>query len=515
MATLPRQVVIPLIVACALFMENLDSTVLATALPAIAQSLGESPLRLSLAITSYLFSLAVFIPASGWVADRFGARRVFRLAILVFLAGSILCGLSSSLLGFVLARIFQGMGGAMMVPVGRLVVLRSLPKTGLINALAYLTVPALVGPVLGPPLGGFITTYVSWRWIFWINVPIGVLGVILATLFIPDMREEAVPPLDLPGFFLTALGLTGLVFGFEAAGRDVVPLPSVISLLAAGAISLALYIRYARRAAHPIIDLSLLRIPFPRRHRRRALPAAPHAAGGLRAHALPIGPPHLRLGRGGAHHEIHRSTDPAPPRLPPRAHRECGVERSASRPLWPLPRRYAGGADLRPAAHRRLLPLAAIHQRQRPRLCRGPPCAHEPCHQRLGDGAAALAQHRRRLRRPAAPPHHGPARRRPSRRRRFHAGLLRRRRRGRPLGARLSRAADRGGSRAGASGARGLAYAAAFGAVARAAGAGRGLSAKGAVFRGAPRRANFFGRFRLTRLGPLSSMQTIKHEQCD
>ncbi|HLI13489.1 MAG TPA: MFS transporter [Alphaproteobacteria bacterium] len=261
MATLPRQVVIPLIVACALFMENLDSTVLATALPAIAQSLGESPLRLSLAITSYLFSLAVFIPASGWVADRFGARRVFRLAILVFLAGSILCGLSSSLLGFVLARIFQGMGGAMMVPVGRLVVLRSLPKTGLINALAYLTVPALVGPVLGPPLGGFITTYVSWRWIFWINVPIGVLGVILATLFIPDMREEAVPPLDLPGFFLTALGLTGLVFGFEAAGRDVVPLPSVISLLAAGAISLALYIRYARRAAHPIIDLSLLRIP--------------------------------------------------------------------------------------------------------------------------------------------------------------------------------------------------------------------------------------------------------------
>src|SRR4051794_1121283 len=140
-------------------MENLDSTVLATALPAIARSLGENPLRLNLAITAYLFSLAVFIPVSGWVADRFGARNVFRVAIAIFLVGSILCGFSSSLPGFVGARMLQGIGGAMMVPVGRLVVLRSVPKAGFVSAMAYLTVPALVGPLIGPPVGGFIATY--------------------------------------------------------------------------------------------------------------------------------------------------------------------------------------------------------------------------------------------------------------------------------------------------------------------------------------------------------------------
>ena len=150
---------IPLIVACALFMENLDSTAIATALPAIAASLGENPLKLSLAITAYLFSLAVFIPISGWVADRFGAKQVFRLAILVFMLGSVLCSFAGSLFGFVLARILQGMGGAMMVPVGRLVLLRAVAKAELVQAMAWLTVPALMGPILGPPLGGFITTY--------------------------------------------------------------------------------------------------------------------------------------------------------------------------------------------------------------------------------------------------------------------------------------------------------------------------------------------------------------------
>jgi MFS family permease len=161
---------IPLIVACALFMENLDSSVLATALPSIAASLGESPLKLNLAITSYLFSLAVFIPVSGWVADRFGARTVFRLAILVFTIGSLLCGLADSFWQLVGARVLQGLGGAMMVPVGRLVMLRSIPKSELVRAIAWLTVPALIGPVIGPPLGGFLTTYLSWRWIFWINL---------------------------------------------------------------------------------------------------------------------------------------------------------------------------------------------------------------------------------------------------------------------------------------------------------------------------------------------------------
>jgi len=256
-----RQLLTPLIVACALFMENLDSTVLATALPAIAHSLGESPIRLNLAITSYLFSLAVFIPASGWVADRFGARRVFRVAILIFTLGSVICGFSNSLLGFVLARIFQGMGGAMMVPVGRLAILRAVPKAELVRALSYLTVPALLGPVAGPPLGGFITTYFSWRWIFWINVPIGLLGIVLATFFIAETREENVAPLDVPGFALIGVGLSGVVFGFEAAGRNVLPNPIVAILLGTGALALALYVRHARRASDPIIDLALLRLP--------------------------------------------------------------------------------------------------------------------------------------------------------------------------------------------------------------------------------------------------------------
>jgi EmrB/QacA subfamily drug resistance transporter len=252
---------IPLIVACALFMENLDSSVLATALPSIAESLGESPLKLNLAITSYLFSLAVFIPVSGWVADRYGARTVFRAAIAVFTIGSLLCGLADSFWTLVAARVLQGIGGAMMVPVGRLVMLRSVPKADLVRAVAWLTVPALVGPVIGPPLGGFLTTYLSWRWIFWINLPIGLLGIVLVTLYIPNIREEKLPPLDWHGFLLTAVGLLGLVFGFETIGRDLLPDTAVAGLLLAGAIGLGLYLRHAKRHPHPLLDLSLLRVP--------------------------------------------------------------------------------------------------------------------------------------------------------------------------------------------------------------------------------------------------------------
>jgi EmrB/QacA subfamily drug resistance transporter len=251
---------IPLIVACALFMENLDSSVLATALPSIAASLGESPLKLNLAITSYLFSLAVFIPVSGWVADRFGARTVFRAAIIVFTLGSLLCGLADSFWTLVGARVLQGLGGAMMVPVGRMVMLRTIPKSELVRAVTWLTVPALIGPVMGPPLGGFLTTYLSWRWIFWINLPIGVLGVILVTLYIPNIREEKAPPLDWRGFLLSACGLCGLVFGFETIGRGLLPDAAVAGLLVVGAIGIGLYLRHAKRHPHPLIDLSLLKI---------------------------------------------------------------------------------------------------------------------------------------------------------------------------------------------------------------------------------------------------------------
>src|SRR5258707_5602283 len=166
----------PMIVGCALFMEMLDATVISTALPAMARSLGEDPIKLNLAITSYLLSLAVFIPVSGWMADRFGARTVFRAAIVIFTIGSVLCGLSQSLSQLVVARILQGFGGAMMVPVGRLIVLKTIPKSELVTAMSYLTVPAILGPLVGPPVGGFIVTYYSWRWIFFINVPIGILG---------------------------------------------------------------------------------------------------------------------------------------------------------------------------------------------------------------------------------------------------------------------------------------------------------------------------------------------------
>ena len=249
---------IPYVVACALFMENLDSTVLATALPEIARSLGESPLHLNLAITSYLLSLAIFIPVSGWIADRFGARRVFCAAIVVFTLSSVSCGFADSFWGLVLSRVAQGAGGAMMVPVGRLVLLRSVSKSELVGALALVTIPALVGPIIGPPLGGLITTYLSWRWIFWINVPIGVVGIALALILIENAREESPPPFDWRGFALVGSGLAGVMMGFETIGRDLLPTPAVAALIAAGAAALVLYVFHARRRAHPVLDLSLL-----------------------------------------------------------------------------------------------------------------------------------------------------------------------------------------------------------------------------------------------------------------
>jgi len=256
---MPRYFV-TLIVAVALFMETMDSTIIATSLPAIAADLGEDPIALKLALTSYLLSLAVFIPVSGWMADRFGARTVFRAAIVVFTLGSAACGFAQGLGDFVLFRIIQGMGGAMMVPVGRLVILRSVPKAELISALAWLTVPALMGPVIGPPLGGFISTVFDWRWIFWINIPIGLLGIYLATRFVENFREEEVPPLDVKGFFLSGIGLGGLAFGFTVMGQPLFSAPVVAAMLAAGAVALTLYVRHALRVPAPLLDLRLLKI---------------------------------------------------------------------------------------------------------------------------------------------------------------------------------------------------------------------------------------------------------------
>jgi EmrB/QacA subfamily drug resistance transporter len=251
----------PLIVAVSLFMENMDSTVIATSLPAIALDIGVSPLALKLAVTSYLLSLAIFIPASGWTADRFGARNVFRIAIGVFVLGSIGCALSHSLEEFVGARILQGVGGAMMTPVGRLIVVRSIDKERLLNAMSLLTIPALIGPICGPPVGGFITTFASWHWIFIINVPIGLIGIALATRYIPNVRTEYPYPFDLVGFILSALAIGGLAFGLSVMGLAFLPNSVVAALLGVGAISAVAYVAYARRAAAPILDLSLLRLP--------------------------------------------------------------------------------------------------------------------------------------------------------------------------------------------------------------------------------------------------------------
>ncbi len=255
----PYDPFVPLIVAVALFMENMDSTVIATSLPAIARAIGTNPLALKLAVTSYLLALAICIPASGWTADRFGARTIFRIAIGVFMLGSIGCALSSSLPEFVTARIVQGMGGAMMTPVGRLILVRSIDKRFLVDAMAWVTIPALIGPICGPPLGGFITTYASWHWIFLINIPIGLAGIVMATRYIPDVADERPPPFDFVGFVLSGLGIGGLAFGLSVMGLAFLPTGLVATLLGIGAVAAAAYVLHARRAPAPILDLKLFK----------------------------------------------------------------------------------------------------------------------------------------------------------------------------------------------------------------------------------------------------------------
>ncbi len=258
---MPTHILTPIIVACALFMENLDSTVIATSLPAIARDMNEDPIALKLALTSYLLSLAVFIPASGWAADRYGAKNVFRAALAIFMLGSIACGFATGLTEFVLARIVLGMGGAMMVPVGRLVVLRSVSKGEFVTALSWFTIPALIGPILGPPIGGVITTDLPWRWIFFINVPIGLLGILLVTRYIGDIREENTPRLDRLGLLILGLGLSGVVFGLAVFGQNLVPLWAAAGVLAAGLAFCGLYAWHSLRVAHPVLDLRLMAIP--------------------------------------------------------------------------------------------------------------------------------------------------------------------------------------------------------------------------------------------------------------
>ncbi len=248
------------IVATALFMQNLDGTVIATALPAMARAFHADPVHMNVALTAYLFAVALFVPASGWLADRYGTRRVFCAAIAVFTVGSVLCGAARNLPFLVCARVLQGMGGAAMLPVGRLILLRTVPKVRLVAAMAWVTMPALVGPVIGPPLGGLLVQYADWRWIFYINVPIGLAGIALALLFVPD-RREATGRLDVIGLLLSGAALAAFLAVLELAGRGIVPAAALFGIGVASVAAGLLYWLHARGQSRPLLDFSLMRQP--------------------------------------------------------------------------------------------------------------------------------------------------------------------------------------------------------------------------------------------------------------
>lgn len=250
-----------LLVAGAFFMEFIDGTVIATALPDMAKSFAVQAVDLNIGISAYLITLAVLIPASGWIADRFGARKVFTLALAIFTLASVLCGLSESLESFVAMRILQGVGGALMVPVGRLAVLRTTPKHQLITAIATLTWPALVAPIIGPPLGGFITSYANWRWIFFINVPLGILAIALALRFIPDIHDDERRPFDITGFIATSVAMVSLVYAMELLGTQQPQGWLTAGLLALGTVTFLFALHHFRRAAWPMIRLDAMNVP--------------------------------------------------------------------------------------------------------------------------------------------------------------------------------------------------------------------------------------------------------------
>ena len=253
--------VIIYLVATTFFMETLDSTVIATALPKMAADFGVAAVDVGIGITAYLLTLAAIIPISGWLADRFGSRNIFTLAIFIFTASSILCGLSESLWFFTLSRMLQGVGGALMVPVGRVIVLRNTSKQDLIRAIGLITWPGLIGPVVGPAIGGFLTSYASWHWIFFINVPIGLLGIYLSWVLIEPHKEENQAPLDLIGFSLTGTSLASLIYAIELTRAVEQHLLTFMLFLLLGLVTGFLSIRHLKTAKNPMIDLSLLQIP--------------------------------------------------------------------------------------------------------------------------------------------------------------------------------------------------------------------------------------------------------------
>jgi EmrB/QacA subfamily drug resistance transporter len=253
--------IVPAIIGSGLMMQTLNATVITNALPSMARALDEPPLRLNLAITMYLLASAVFLPVSGWIADKFGAKRIFMAAMVLYALSSAACGFAQNLPQLIGARFLQGAAGAMVGPVGRLVLLRTTPKSELVGAMSVLTMPALLGPVLGPVIGGAIVTFADWRWIFFMNLPVAVAGVALVRAFVPNVKEQDVHPIDLLGIALTGVGLAALIFGFENLGRSFLPPAGVVGLFALGAAALTLYGLHARRNPHAIIDLAIFRLP--------------------------------------------------------------------------------------------------------------------------------------------------------------------------------------------------------------------------------------------------------------
>jgi EmrB/QacA subfamily drug resistance transporter len=257
----PFSSLVPAIIGAANLMQTLSATVIANALPSMAVTLHQNPVSLNTTITVYLLALAIFLPISGWAADRFGAKRVFLIAIALYAASCAACGFATNLPELLLARFAEGAAGALMGPVGRLVLLRSTPKHDLVRAMSVLTMPSLLGPVIGPPIGGFIVTYLSWRWIFFLNIPIAIMGVILVSKYINDIKEEDAGKLDWIGMILTGVGLAAVVYGFENLGRSALPIWAAPSLLSGGIAVLLVYAAYARRTPHAILDLKLFKIP--------------------------------------------------------------------------------------------------------------------------------------------------------------------------------------------------------------------------------------------------------------
>ncbi|MDR6357956.1 MFS family permease [Pseudomonas psychrotolerans] len=385
-----RWKILACLVSFTFFMENLDATVIATALPQMAATFGRDAVDLNLGISAYLLAIAVGIPVSGWIAERFGPRPVFTLAIGLFTLASLLCGLAQSLEQFIAARVLQGLGGALMVPVGRLVVLQVTEKHELVRAIALITWPGLVAPVLGPPLGGLITTYADWRWIFYLNLPLGLIALVLAWRLVPTTLPTRRHPLDWQGFLLLGGACVAFMWGVERLGQNHGSLGSNLAWMGVGLILGTKAVRHMARIERPLIDFGTLRIPTYRASilggglfrvtiATRALPAALDVPARLRSGCLPgraTAPGAVRRQPGGQalHHRRH-----APLRAAPHPHRQRPAQRPEPAGLRAAHSRLAIAAGGDPAVRQRPVPLAAIHRQQYSGFRRRPQDAAEPC----------------------------------------------------------------------------------------------------------------------------------------